>query len=128
MSGNICWEDIDSAIFSDGDVYDIWDEIERITQGANSLKLLINLFKREAMNATHKWKRTLMNWCALVAMWQDACVTKKKKDIIQELDTCMRQTWVQFINISKNTHTSPWNPISNPQQHKGYRSIIRHKS
>tara|TARA_B100000683_G_scaffold8400_1_gene9153 strand:- start:1210 stop:1527 length:318 start_codon:yes stop_codon:yes gene_type:complete len=99
------WEDIDSAIFNDGNTQDIWNEIVRVSPSQEKL----NTYKIEALNAPHEWQRTLMSWAVFVVQ----CNAAKDEALVEELNQCGQHVWEQFLKISKRESDATceqWNP------------------
>ena len=128
------WEDMDSAIFSDGNTQDIWNEVVRVSppvswgQPHESVDFALchvsnyhglrahnawrlergGHYKRESHSAPHEWQRALMTWAMFVV----------KRPIIKdrqlgEWKQCGQFAWNEFLKISNRNldHTiAQWDP------------------
>ena len=107
---------MDSAIFSDGDVYDIWNEVVRVTapwDGKQATYSREAIYKAEAMRAPYDWQRALMQWAMFVALWsRDHTLTSGGNCC--DWDQCGKKTWQEFLKIAKpkfdDVLCNGWNP------------------
>ena len=97
------WEELDSAIFSDGCTRDIWNEILRVSP------LDVAIFQQQSLNAPHEWQRVLMNWAVFVSKYR----LVKDNELCKELNECGQFAWRNFLKICNRESDSTcaeWNP------------------